>query len=219
MKSFTEPQAETFRRAAQELKNNHDFVLTTNQWLQKLDEAMVKIQKDLTTHTAEVGSKLKAQDICIENLSDDTKRHKKSTSHDLDEYRGQISFCMGFMKESVDKSQEHFSSLEDCAKSISVLKERLDSMISEINRIDQLVCSEFIRIRKEIDSSNDSVKKEIMSLPSEVPGIKQFISERISVFEVNFQGLIREIEVIKKNAFISSKYIEDLYDKFKKASQ
>ena len=214
MKLSTERQAEIDRRVAQELKNNQDFICTTNQWLQKLDLALERMKKEFLGHAADVGSKLKAQDISIENLSDDHKAHQKKCSQDLEEYRKQMSFCLQFVQESVKRSDERFVSLQQCNDAILALKDRVVVLAQEIDRIDQLIHHEALRLSNQITAKSDALKNEILNLPTEIPSLKQMISDKISVFQVDFQGIVRELEIIKKKAFISSKYIEELYNKF-----
>lgn len=219
MKFSTERQAEIDRRVAQELKNNQDFIYTTNQWLQKLDLALQKMKSELQEHASDVGNKLKAQDIFIENLSDSTKAHKKSCDRDLDEYRCQMAFCMSFVQESIKRSDERFQVLEECTRAILELKDRVVGLAKEVDRIDQLIHHEALRLSQKITAQSDALKNEILNLPSEIPSLKQLISDKVGVFHVDFQGIVRELEIIKKKAFISSKYIEDLYDKLGKSKE
>jgi len=219
LKSYTERPAEIDRRVAQELKNNQDFINTTNQWLQKIDTALEKIKKEMQEHTNSVGSKIKTQDISFENLVTRNEAHKKLCNADLDEYRKQMAFCMEFVRESVSKSDEKFSILEECSTSINALYYQLDTLSIEISRLDQLITNEVIRLSNEINEKTSSIKNEILNLPSEIPEVRKTMIDQIKIFQVDFNGLFCEIEKIKKAAFVSSKHVEDLYTRIEQLKQ
>ena len=213
MKSFTERQAEVDKRVAQELKNNQDFIGTTNQWLQKLDLALQSLKIQLGEHSADVGSKLKLQDISIENLHCKNVDHKREVNKALDEYRHQMSFCLNFIKDTVHQSDSRFDILKQCSESIVDLKEQTSKTIQEMQRLEQLISSKSLELQNRIDASALSIKKEISELPSEIPSLKKEISSKADVIDVNFKGVLLEIERIKYQAFVSCKHIEALDDK------
>jgi methyl-accepting chemotaxis protein len=222
LKSFTEQQAEKNRREAQELKNNQDFICTTNQWLQKLDLALQSLKDQLIEHRDDVSSKLKYQDISVENLHSKNCEHKKDVNLLLDEYKYQMSFCMNYVKNAKEESNKHFTMISECMGALLSLQETMHKVVKEVSKIRDSISTLPEQFNEKITSQIDSAKKEILALPNEIPSLKKEIADRTSVFEVNFQGLLLEIERLKKQSFVSGKHIEDLYNKIsrlKKESQ
>lgn len=215
MKSCTAHQAEEIRKNVQELKNYKDFILSTNQWLQKLDLALQSLKTSLGEHQADIGSKLKYQDISIEKMDEKNISHRKQMNDQLDAYREQMSFCLNFVKQKAAESDKRFEMLNEVSEEISHFKETLIIAFSDIDRLDQAIQTLATRLNNKVESSIEQVKKEIFNRPTELPTIKKSISEKFETFDVNFRGIVEEIEKLKKRIFVSSKYIEDLYDKVK----
>lgn len=215
MKSCTAHQAEEIRKNVQELKNYKDFILSTNQWLQKLDLALQSLKTSLGEHQADIGSKLKYQDISIEKMDEKNISHRKQVNDQLDAYREQMSFCLNFVKQKAAESDKRFEMLNEVSEEISHFKETLIIAFSDIDRLDQAIQTLATRLNNKVESSIEQVKKEIFNRPTELPTIKKSISEKFETFDVNFRGIVEEIEKLKKRIFVSSKYIEDLYDKVK----
>lgn len=215
MKSCTAHQAEEIRKNVQELKNYKDFILSTNQWLQKLDLALQSLKTSLGEHQADIGSKLKYQDISIEKMDEKNISHRKQVNDQLDAYREQMSFCLNFVKQKAGENDKRFEMLNEVSEEISHFKETLIIAFSDIDRLDQAIQTLATRLNNKVESSIEQVKKEIFNRPTELPTIKKSISEKFETFDVNFRGIVEEIEKLKKRIFVSSKYIEDLYDKVK----
>lgn len=205
--------AEKDRKAAQELKNDQDFIYATNQSLQNLSVAFEGLRKEFSLHSDQVGSKLKSQEINIEKLGEKNAIHQKSCNDVLDECRRNVQGCLDAYETNAKNSLFSTLSLDSCIKSIKTLQEGFSRLESDSDRIEQLIISEVLRLANLIESRAKNLKEEIISIPSEVPSLKSAIEEKVEIFNVNFQGVLRELEVMKKSAFVSQKYIEDLYTK------
>lgn len=202
-------------RVAQEIKNNKDFIYETNQMLQTLSNNLVQLQKTLEMACAQQKSDLKSLEIKFENLEE--KLHAKHTFcyQTLEQYRHANLDA----KDAIERKSEYFEnnfvkkdefqSLTESSKSnIQALFDEIKKMKDNFNHaLDKQLMIFTIHI--------NAVKEELLNLPTEIPELKKLIAEKIQVFEVNFQGLVKEIEVLKYSQFVSEKHIEDLYTKFK----
>jgi predicted nucleic acid-binding Zn-ribbon protein len=211
--------AEQNRKAAQELKNNQDFINTTNQWLQKLSVGLDALRKDFEATSSQVDSKQKYQDINIEKINEKFVLHQKSCNNALDAFSEKLQSGINSYKLSEKNCFDSFSSLEFATKSLSFLNDRVNRLENEIKRIERLTVAESVRLSNFIENKTKNIKEEIQSIPSEIPGLKSMIEEKVAIFNVNFEGTLREIELVKKDAFISKKYIENLYTQLDRLKQ
>lgn len=216
LKSFTVSRTEAEKKAIQDLKNHQEFVTTTNQWLNKLQSAIDEIRKDVTSLISSADSRLKYQEISIQDLHSLFATKTKKDNEQIQLHEKIISESYRLIFDSIKEQDKKIELINSYCNLISELKQRSDTQDIELKSQKQLIKTESIRLQQMIESFSQNTIKTISNLPSEVPEINRIIKETVESFNVNRAGYVQEIETLKRSVFVCSKYIEDLSMKIDK---
>ena len=204
------------KQVFQQFKNHQDFINNTNSWIQAQEEKLRALMLDFLKERAATDSRQKSQEILIDTLKDQLKAHKAEVlqiTRDLMTKSDRAIQGGEKRSEAVARHSDAINGLFEVtdrhSKSISTLE-------AQISRILHLIESQTVRMQDHFKSHLGALKQEILSAPSELPGFKKEIAELLKCWEVTVSGFTDDLKNIKKAAFISSKYIEDLYTQLSK---
>lgn len=202
-------------RVAQELKNNRDFIYQTNQSIQDLNNKINDLAQKNATSIAKVQSEHKELLISLENLSDEV----------LKSYH-MISNRVKSIEDLFEATLEAFQELKEDVSDKYLTKEQFrQTMVPEIERLrrhEDSTLFEQNAVRKEIDKVQDTVARIIASdfkkfkndlefQSSKEEPLKRDIKEKMDIFRVNFDGLLKEIHILKKKSAYDQKKFEQIY--------
>lgn len=195
----------------QEIKNHNDQMLATNLALndvRKLSLDQKNFQEsvnnafgseitkiniklvELTEITLEISRKLKS---CIQDSKDFQEKAKSEI---------QLAITNGMLAHS--KIEKSFALSYDISNKADNIKESVAALINYFTR----EIGDFAKkIRKEITES----KQEILALPSEAQKVKNDLEAKMSIDRVDFEGVMRELQLTKRDSLIKEKKIEKLF--------
>lgn len=215
----TESKAEIDKRVAQELKNNRDFVYETNQSLQNLALALQDIKSQMAAHIAMISSEITKQKTDNERFQERYLLGVKSSIAGIEAYRSMFIEARKQIDDHIKDNQnkylpivEHKSDMQSMLHDINSLKHRLQILEQRVSR-------EIIEVEQECLHAVDDLRKEIMSMPSEAPEILDAVSDRLQACDVNNQGVLRELEIIKAEQFSQRKHIEYIITNIKRLKE
>ena len=97
-------------------------------------------------------------------------------------------------------------------------KDSLDVLDRNIHRIENSFEKNIISINQNLDdlfkrfmSALDKNKRDIMELPSESSLIKRDLEEKIASHSVDVVGIMKEIQIFKRENYITQKKLENIY--------
>lgn len=207
----TASRTEVEKRVAQELKNNQDFIYSTNQWLQNLTVSFDGLKKEVSDQLAALGSKLKSQDILVENLEERTDVAIKKCSSIVDGFGAKFSQFVQNVAEDLRGFECRYAHAGEHQALTAFAHEKAKHADQEIDRLEAHINSQIQRIESQVESKLQNLKKEILNRPSEFPEMKSSLNETLDAYKVDFNGISEKLEKSNKAIFICQKYIEDLY--------
>ena len=107
--------------------------------------------------------------------------------------------------ETVHRNQQNLKGFFDC------LSDQFDKMKKAIDELSKLHEYERQRLKYGFIKDINKAKNEILSKPSEAIPLRKEFMEELSMHKIDNEGLLKEIKVLKKTAFIIEKKIENLY--------
>jgi len=107
--------------------------------------------------------------------------------------------------ETVHRNQQNLKGFFDC------LSDQFDKMKKAIDELSKLHEYERQRLKYGFIKDINKAKNEILSKPSEAIPLRKEFMEELSMHKIDNEGLLKEIKVLKKTAFINEKKIENLY--------
>lgn len=215
----TVKRTEEEMRAEQEKKNFQDFVYQTNTWLQNITVVVNDLKKEFARHVGDVGSKLVSQDIVISGISERCQDDYLVCQELLDQGRLGLEKALHDIKNIVIEAHMKYVPAELFSGKIPVMELRLGDCESELVRLEALVKYECARNEDRSNIEVQKVKEEILSVPSEVPEIKQAFKEQVDRFRLEFDGVKEEMKALTWRTFKNEKHIEDLYMKLEKLKE
>lgn len=195
----------------QEIKNHNEQVLNVNIAINSIRQDLDSNKKDQAfinaafgnnisssmANTLELSNQVLRLSDALTSIKSDREIDKKNTTSLMREIVSTLALLQNkleFTQNSLADFIANYSSLEDGIKTVYfyVDRERADIKL------------EFL---KEIEKS----KQSIINLPCKAEIVKKEIEEKLSIDRVDFEGVMRELQVIKKDMFIKEKLIENLY--------
>lgn len=198
-------------RVAQELKNNQDFMNQTNQKLNSLSDGLIALTITHDKAIGNGGSNHKALEIQFQNLKEFIDKSLIRIHKRLDE-----------VEIKTNKVLEEFSDLrnevEDEYITTKIYDVDFHNLIISIDQIkkDILTKQDYFNIslntiksmlRQEIEKTKEELKPKVL----DIDPVNQKITERLGPFRVDYEGLKREIELLKSAVSYDQKKFENIY--------
>ncbi len=194
----------------QEIINHNSEILASNKSINLLREHMEEIKQTCEAKLARLHS-----EVILLNTNED--QLKAALSKFIESHK---KFCNDFSSE-LDKLSMHHLNSNKCSESVASelkeLKQDLDSlrddivsMKSENSSFQDSTNGALDMFLGLVNKKINAAKEEILSIPSEAKKVREDLEEKMSIDRVDFKGVIKELEAVKKKAFIQEKYIEKI---------
>lgn len=195
----------------QEIKNHNDVLLATNLSINEFREDLGEIKKNQVRVNSSFASEISKINQNQLELSEILSKISQKLSSHLNDTRV-------LNERNAHDYQILIEGFERTLKENAKLQERLIQSQSEQAKLRVLMKELAKSVSQELDQWNKKfgddlkrTKNEILSLPSESQLIKRELEEKIAASTIDCEGLIKEVQVCKKSAFIVEKKIENLY--------
>lgn len=190
----------------------HDLNITVQKLKLDLDVLNLDVDKSIAKSTNDHNSLMRA----FENLSEKVNK----TLYQIDQR-------MGDLESKYTKEINDIKFMVGEIMRVTVTKEYLTEIIHNISNgmcktnrsVEKLSAScdsKANHIYSMIKSEIESVRADLKPIVPDVDPVKKAINERFEVFKVDFDGLYREISIIKKNVAYGEKKFEDIYTSINK---
>jgi hypothetical protein len=211
LKSSTPKRSEAEIRAAQEAKNHQDFIYQTNQTLQNLSEKLINLSLLHEKKIAEYSSMHKKLEIAFENLqaavAGQTNQAIK-VALESSVYVTNASNTLQKHDEDIKKAQK---AIVDLSSSVVDLKQDHTSLENTSVLKNCHVHASIEQLRGQINAQIGSVRQELQPAPLDLRAIEKTIEEKLMPYQIDFAGLFKEINFLKKSTGYADKKIENLY--------
>ncbi len=198
-------------QAAQQKKDSIDFINHTNQGLQTLSTAIISLSIQNEKVMAKTGSDHKALLIEFENLKEVVLKSIQKMDQRLGDFESKIANLLN-----------HFNILsEEISLKYLPKQEFYDSHVLDVKNVEDLQREMIERkdymsfaistLKSQFKQDLEVVKKELTLKPQEVDPIKQQLDERFKILKIDLDGLMKEIELLKKAISYDQKKFENVY--------
>lgn len=195
----------------QEIINHNKQISATNLALKDMQKKIDDLIENHSSHIA----RLECRILELENnLQKATKDHDlleklfhvkcKSMSDEMETLDYQIQRRMDYIEDNYAEEDEFIDSINEC-------KAMLNSFQEVLEKQKFLIHTEFYDIRTKLNGMFDDMKKEIDETPSEAPKIIAHLESKIKDAVINARGVLKEVEIAKKETFVLGKKIEHIY--------
>ena len=211
LNSFTRQNKEVDLRVAQELKNNQDFIYQTNQALQRIERQVTSYcndQSKLRANFEEADLKLKIE---LENLKNDYLEVSSNTTQELGDFASCMIDLTNEITEKFKQVYEELSTITDLTERCKRLEDSFFNLDKRMEAEKSFVCSSLVLLKGQMDQQIAFLKQELTPKIPEIDPIQKALNERLQPIDINFKGLQKEIEILKKAVSYSEKKFENIY--------
>jgi hypothetical protein len=193
------------------MKNYKDFVYQTNQSLQNLNQSIVQLYSQYEKLMNKFGSDRTNIQTDFYNLEESVLQSCKE--------------CKSLVNDNVSRFDAllvQFNNLSNDFRSNYLNKTSLNQIFydldkkdidnsSQIKMLKDYFQASLAILESKLMSNIDSVRSDLTPKKLEIDPIESAISESLKVVYVDFAGLTRELELLKKSNAYSQKKFEDIY--------
>ena len=199
MKTFThKDRSELEIRVAQEIKNHQDWMYEVGQSINLLKEKFVSLSQQQDSLAAGNANDHKSLLIAFENLKESV--HKKFTD---------LVDRIGVVESNLYNLAANFRSLKEDVSEDFIKKESFEEALSNLESV---VVSHHLTHTLKNDNFNqylqqlkgqaiqdlEKLRQDLAPKPSQFDPIKEQVDERFKTWKIDFDGLVKEIALLKK---------------------
>jgi hypothetical protein len=184
-----------FRKDLDELKNHQGLVNASFSYeISKINQSKLELSEVLLKISQKLDSHINDTKILIERSHQD----QQILIEDFDKFIKETES----LEERLIKSESEQSKIKDLMKELG-----------------KAVSAEMDQWNKKFNDDLKKTKNEILNLPSEAQAVKKELENKLESSAIDCEGLVREVLVCKKAAFIIEKKIENLYTLIERLDQ
>lgn len=198
----------------QEERADSNFKQITYDKLQKLHFIINDLTDKIGLVDAKKGQQLKDFEIEISKVKNSCEASLKEFRGCVDELQSCFTFCKSWLRGLENLTQE-FVSKNHLRDQISQLKEVIvniqkenESKLKDLNVVIE-------RIKLDSDYKFNAFKQEILSIPSQIPELKEYINQKVELAELNGQNSILRSSNNEKQIQLIERKIEQIYQLIK----
>ncbi len=195
----------------QEIKNHNDQMLATNLSINELREEIRKNKDKQDSINAQIDSKIVEMKWYSSNLNDFSIRLAEKMNCLCDELNSKIEKMKHEYQVSDNNAIAANSKCEFLSNQVTSLWADLEDLKDGLMAVSYDLTQELEKQIREVNKSIEKAKQDILSAPSEAQQVKKELDEKMSIDRVDFCGVMKELQIIKKENFISQKKFENIY--------
>lgn len=195
----------------QEIKNYQDsleYILKSVRYLKEsIDDIKIKSQESYE----KLHNQYKALDIEIKDIKKSHKELNQSFVSQLNDQRkiNEINSCD--IKDFSDYIERKLERDNDFEEKLAVLREYIIETRSLVEKNFTTLNVVAENLREKINKDLLRTKKEILDAPTEATLVKKHLEDKINSHKVDVYGILRELNIYRKENHITQKKIEHLY--------
>lgn len=212
MKTFThKDRSEVDLRVAQELKNNQDYIYKTFQEIQALKDGLQTLSYKLELSMAKSWSDVKTVHIEFENLRDEIVSKTNEFNQRVGKVESKVLHLMEAFTLLNEEVKNKYLSIEDFKKTVDQQDESIDSLADALIEKTDYFNIALSTLKAYFQAQLEAAKEELTPVIPKIDPVQLKIDESLKVFKVDFDGLIREIDFLKRENSYDQKKFENIY--------
>lgn len=207
----THKKSEVDLRVAQALKNNQDFIYQTNQALQNLSQSIIALSLQNEKLRSQFESDKKGKEIDYENHLKEVNNRAAMLGQRVSAFEDGIVRMLSEVQGRLDEFRTQLVHHEILDQKFKTIVQWMQSFESSHERLSGLVNSSVCLLHGKIASEIESVRKDLTPSPDARDPIKAEVEEFLKSMRVDFEGLVRELALVKKALAYDEKKFENIY--------
>lgn len=200
----------------QEIKNHNDLLLASNMAIddmrRKLDEVKVQSEKRIAALKTDLAMQTSSLDVVKEFVMGELSKFQRKIDDSLIGNKDDLNKVR---KAMIDR-EEYFLTINGFEQ----FKLKIDEWMANIKRAFSVqkdtLCQDAKKIGQEAQCAIDSIEKSLKASIEKEADARREQDKQLDLFALNFDGVKREIEIVKKRCFIIEKNIENIYTQIEK---
>jgi hypothetical protein len=204
-------KSEVELRVAQELKNHQDFIYQTNQSLQNLNQGILNISNAMEKVRAASEQRCKEIEIAFENLVVKLDQRYAAIDKRLTNFERDIIFMVHANQSIVSSLRDKCSDFDHFKKDSHAHHDLVDSILVDLSKGVKDQASSLEKVTSLTKQEVDAIRNDLSPKGPSAESVKKAIEEILSIMRVDLDGIIKELNLIKKSQAYDGKKIENLY--------
>ena len=195
----------------QEIINHNKQIEASNQALQKMQMQIDELVQNHASHIArletyiwDLENNYKSLKKKHEKLLWRVETQEKHINEEIEKVSFDTTIRFSHLEETVCDLEDDISCFEEMQIAINTLNQ-----VAETQKF--YIHSQFYDLKKACERMFSEFKEEIENKPSEIPKLREDLEKKIKDAVVDARGVLREVEIVKKEAFVMKKKIEQVY--------
>lgn len=198
-------------KVAQDIKNNRDFIYQTNQSLQTLGQGLLSQSTQHEKVLAKSHSDHKELLIAFENFSNDHNTKFNQLNQRLGTLETKLHAVVGNLLTVVKSFDDEYTSKENFSLTISNLTQKVEKLEKDLTIRHDYFAIAIATADQRFNKRIQDVQKELTPIIPEIDPVKKQLDDRFAIFKVDFDGLVREIALLKNAVAYDQKKFENIY--------
>lgn len=212
MKTFTpKKRSEEQIREEQEAINQKNWMYETGQSINFLLDGLRKVSTFQENLVAKSASDRKEVLIAFENLKDSVDRIQKEVNRRVGDAEKKLFEILDQFNDLKEEVSLHYLSKEDYEEAISKIERTVSANHLHNTLKNDGFYHNLTQLQAKATEDLRLLREELTPKQPEIDPIKSQLDERMAVWKVDFDGLVREIALLKKAVSYDQKKFENVY--------
>ncbi len=195
----------------QEIINHNQAIYDSNQSINDIRNEVRKIHSESKVVHASLGSTITKLNSNLLELTSSLSKFTQAFSSCVNDLKAESSDLDIRLIEACKNDENLVSIYESLIQRNGDLDSRLAQLDKKLEDFTFFVRMSLYDLKLDLLKEVDKKIQDIVNRPSEALAVKDQLDEKIKIAMVDFEGLMREIRVQKKECFILEKKIENIY--------
>jgi hypothetical protein len=203
----------------QEIQNHNASILATNQAINGMKDQIQNLIHEFARHTSRNDAWFKRthdEFLRVERILDKKIRENKIN---IDCQKEANEASKRYMWEGLEELEAKVLDLDEFQNYKDSTKMELAEVLKTVREQNDYMKAALYKIKTELDKTANNFIKEIMEKPDHLWDVKAELEEKIKSAVIDSKGVLKELQVHKKEAFVMEKKIENIYDTIKKIKE
>lgn len=212
MKTFTLKQrSEQQIREEQEAINQKNWMYETGQSINFLLDGLKKVSTFQENLVAKSSSDRKEVLIHFENLKDSVDKIQKEVNQKISDADKKLLDILNEFKQLKKEMYLNFLSKEDYQEKVSNIERNLSDNHCQNTLKHDSFSHNLTQLKEKFNQDLKKIKEELTPKAPDIDPVKSQLDERMSIWRVDFDGLVKEIAILKKAVAYDQKKFENVY--------
>lgn len=200
----------------QEITNHNASILATNKAINEMREQVTSLTQEFSRHTARNDAWFKQTQEEFLRLERSLEKKIQKNSIDIEGLKKKTDSSNDFIWAEIDSLEAKLLDLDEFQEYKDSMKMELAEVHNHVKSQNEYIKAALYKIRTDLEKTTNAFIKEIRERPDHLWDVKQELEKKIEATVIDSMGVLKELQVHKKDAFIMEKKLENIYSLIEK---